>query len=113
MAFSLKGNGGKIAVIGSVSIFSDTYIDKENNKGWLENIIEYLTNTNTSILEEEQDIEVTPSVNHLGIVPEIQLKQIVLFRRRLQNMQLFRISCNYRHSRVCASQSRKKYHLIG
>jgi len=52
-------------VIGSVSIFSDTYIDKENNKVWLENIVEYLTNINTAILEEEQDIEVIISTGYL------------------------------------------------
>lgn len=52
-------------MIGSVSIFSDTYIDKENNKVWLENIVEYLTNINTAILEEEQDIEVIISTGYL------------------------------------------------
>jgi hypothetical protein len=54
----LKGNGGKIAVIGSVHIFSDNDIDKEDNKRWLEDLVEYLTDTKATILDFDRDLDV-------------------------------------------------------
>jgi len=54
----MKGNGGKIAVIGSVHIFSDLFVDKEDNKRWFEDLIEYLTDTKASVTDADRDVEV-------------------------------------------------------
>lgn len=61
----LKGNGGKIAVIGSVHIFSDQYLDKEDNKRWLEDLVEYLTDTKAIILDFDRDLEVSQNYDCL------------------------------------------------
>ena len=45
-------------MIGSVHVFSDLYIDKENNKQFLEDIIEYLTETKANLTHEDHDLEV-------------------------------------------------------
>lgn len=55
----LKGNGGKIAVLGSVHLFSDLYIDKEANKQFLEQIIEYLTETKAAVVLDDHDLEIS------------------------------------------------------
>lgn len=63
----LKGNGGKIAVIGSVHIFSDNYLDKEDNKRWLEDLVEYLTDTKATILDFDRDVDVFKNKNGYDI----------------------------------------------
>jgi len=54
----LKGTGGKIAVIGSVHVFSDLYAEKEGNKNWLEDLIDYLTDVKSSIPNIDRELEV-------------------------------------------------------
>lgn len=55
----LKGGGGKIAVVGSVHVFSDLYVDKEGNKEWLEDLVEYLTDSKAALPDTDRDIEVS------------------------------------------------------
>ena len=75
----LKGNGGKIAVIGSVHVFSDQYIEKEANKKWFENLIDYLTDIKV-IVETDRDIEIAeyttiPNVAQLSQQPRACLTE--------------------------------------
>ena len=49
-------------MIGSVHVFSDLYIDKENNKLFLEDIIEYLTETKANLTHEDHDLEVKSAI---------------------------------------------------
>ncbi len=63
----LKGNGGKIAVLGSVHLFSDLYIDKEANKQFLEQIIEYLTETKAAVVLDDHDLEVGLDLHDLFV----------------------------------------------
>lgn len=54
----MKGNGGKIIVLGSVYLFSDLYIDKEKNQAFFEEIIEYLTDNKAKVILDDVDVEV-------------------------------------------------------
>lgn len=65
----MKGGGGKIAVIGSVHIFSDIYIDKEENKKWFEDLIDYLTDVK-AVLDLDRDIEVQLSSSAIYYVTQ-------------------------------------------
>nr|CAH0104626.1 unnamed protein product [Daphnia galeata] len=95
----LKGNGGKIAVIGSVHIFSDNYIDKEDNKRWLEDLVEYLTDTKATILDFDRDLDIAeyatvPNVMQLCQQPRVCLTEseevpqdwTTLFQTKLFNL---------------------------
>lgn len=64
----MKGNGGKIAVVGSVQIFSDLYVEKEDNKRWFEDLIEYLTDMKASIADVDRDIEVSQLLEYKGTI---------------------------------------------
>jgi len=46
---SKKVGYGKVAVVGSILMFSDQYIDKEENGKFLDVIIQWLTTGNISI----------------------------------------------------------------
>ncbi|KAK4029248.1 hypothetical protein OUZ56_022254 [Daphnia magna] len=95
----LKGNGGKIAVIGSVHIFSDSYIDKEDNKRWLEDLVDYLTDSKAIIADLDRDLDIAeyatvPNVMQLSQHPRVCLTEseevpqdwTTLFQTKLFNL---------------------------
>lgn len=57
-AYCVNSNSGKLVVLGSYRILSDTYIDKEKNDALREMIFDFFDSTisNTEILSDDGDV---------------------------------------------------------
>ena len=62
----MLGTGGKLAVVGSGAMFSDQFLDKEDNNKIKDVIFEFLTSDNFRLNEIDAD---DPEISDYNMVP--------------------------------------------